>query len=92
MLPNRTILFPAIAVVVLASMLWDIVSAYLAGGEDAPGVMVLVIAIVILGGGTVFSAIQTYRTWKALNAEQEKKAQEKSADAAQPEEAGEAQE
>lgn len=74
--PNRTILFPVIAVMVLSSMLWDIVSAYVAGGDDAPSTPILVVAIVVLGGGTVFSVIQAWRTWKALNEEEQKKAEE----------------
>ena len=90
--PNRTVFFPVIAVMVLGSMLWDIVSAYIKGGEDAPSVLVLVIACVVLGGGVEFSAFQSYRTWKALNEEQEKKAQEKAEEAAKLEQAQEDQE
>ena len=75
--PNRTVIFPALAVFLLAAMLWDIVSAYIAGGEDAPSLTVLIVAIVVLGGGTVFALLQSYRTWKALNAEKEKEAEEK---------------
>ena len=61
---------------VLSSMLWDVVEAFLAGGEEAPSVPMLILAIVLLGGGTIFSAIQTYRTWKALSEEDRQKAEE----------------
>lgn len=70
---SRTIYFPMIGFLILASMLWDVVSGYLAGGEDAPSLLVLIVSIVVLGGGVIFTAFQTYRTYKAEYAEFEKK-------------------
>lgn len=61
---NRTIYFPMIGFVVLVSMLWDAVSGYLAGGEEAPTMAQLIISVVLFGGGAIFTAIQTYRTYK----------------------------
>ena len=39
----------------LASMLWTIVRAYLAGGPDAPTLKILLLGIAVLGGGILFS-------------------------------------
>ena len=70
---SRTIYFPAIGCVVLVSMLWEAISGYLAGGPDAPTVVQLIFSVVLFGGGAVFTAIQTYRTYKAEYAAYEKK-------------------
>ena len=39
----------------LASMLWTIVRAYLAGGPDAPTLKILLLGIAVFGGGILFS-------------------------------------
>lgn len=70
---SRTIYFPAIGCVVLVSMLWEAVSGYLAGGAHAPTIPQLIFSVVLFGGGAIFTAIQTYRTYKAEYAEYEKK-------------------
>ena len=58
---GRIISVSCLTVVVLLSMLWEIVSAYLAGGSDAPSIGILIAAIVILGGGTLFAIILILR-------------------------------
>ena len=42
------------ALLLLAYMLAKIVQAYIVGGTDAPGIKVLLLGIVVLGGGIVF--------------------------------------
>ena len=50
---NRIIL-NGTALLLLAYMLAKIVQAYIVGGADAPGIKVLLLGIVVLGGGIVF--------------------------------------
>ena len=42
--------------------LWQIVRMYIAGGEGAPSIWLLLLGIVVLGGGSVFVAIATVRS------------------------------
>ena len=50
---NRIIL-NGTALLLLAYMLAKVVQAYIIGGADAPGIKVLLLGIVVLGGGIVF--------------------------------------
>lgn len=50
---NRIIL-NGTALLLLAYMLEKVVQAYIVGGADAPGIKVLLLGIVVLGGGIVF--------------------------------------
>lgn len=50
---NRIIL-NGTALLLLAYMLAKVVQAYIVGGADAPGIKVLLLGIVVLGGGIVF--------------------------------------
>lgn len=70
---SRTVYFPMIGFVVLVAMLWEAVSGYMAGGEDAPTMAQLIVSVVLFGGGAIFTAVQTYRTYKAEYREFEKK-------------------
>ncbi len=58
---NNLIFVSGMAFLLLASMLWKIVSAYLKGGSDAPSTAVLIAGILVLGGGMIFSAVIIYR-------------------------------
>lgn len=51
---NRIVL-AGMVLLLLASMLWTIVRAYLAGGPDAPTLKILLLGIAVLGGGILFS-------------------------------------
>lgn len=53
---NRIVLC-GISAVMLASMLWTIVKAYLAGGPEAPTLTILLLAIAVLGGGIAFAVV-----------------------------------
>ena len=52
---TRIISVSGLAVFVLGSMLWEIISAYIRGGTDAPTIGILIAAIVVLGGGIAFA-------------------------------------
>lgn len=51
---NRIVL-AGLVLLMLCSMLFTIVKAYLAGGPDAPTLAILLLAIAVLGGGIVFA-------------------------------------
>lgn len=57
---NR-IVISGLVFLLLASMLWEIVSAYYRGGSEAPSIPLLIAGIVVLGGGMVFAAVILYR-------------------------------
>lgn len=60
---NRIVLC-GITAVMLASMLWTIVKAYLAGGSEAPTLAILLLAIAVLGGGMVFALVYAFSLLK----------------------------
>lgn len=51
---NRIVL-AGMVLLLLASMLWTIIRAYLAGGPDAPTLKILLLGIAVLGGGILFA-------------------------------------
>lgn len=60
----RIVSVSGLTVFVLGSMLWEIVSAYLRGGSDAPTVGILIAGILILGGGILFAVLLIVRNSK----------------------------
>ena len=48
--------------------LWQIIQMYIAGGEEAPSIWLLLLGILVLGGGSVFVAIVTVRKVLQLKA------------------------
>lgn len=62
----RMVSVSGLAVFVLGYMLWEIVSAYIQGGQDAPTLGILIAAIVILGGGIVFALWIMFAKGKAF--------------------------
>jgi len=71
-----TVFIRVIAAGFVLYSLWEIVSAFLKGGEDAPSLTLLLIAIVVLGGGGVFIALMAWKEWKNYKAAQEAPAEE----------------
>lgn len=65
---NPTTLFGVrvLAVAYLGYSLWQIIQMYIEGGEQAPSLLLLILAIVVLGGGAVFIAVATILKLKQL--------------------------
>ena len=68
---KRTIPFRLIAIAFLLYMLVDIVCKYVQGGPDAPTTFALVLAAVIMGGGSVLVGWLTWRNWKQAKKDEE---------------------
>lgn len=62
--PNNTVMIRLLAIGYVAYLCVNMIKLYIAGGSDAPSLTALVLGIVVLGGGSVFMAIITYREWK----------------------------
>lgn len=58
----------ALAVGYLIYSLWQIIKMYMEGGEEAPSIWMLLLAIVVLGGGAVWIAIVTIKKVLELRA------------------------
>ncbi len=69
---NPTTLFGirALAVGYLIYCLWQIIKMYMEGGEGAPSIWLLLLAIVVLGGGAVWIAIITFLKLRQLKEEE----------------------
>ena len=64
--PTTMILFRALAIGYVIWILKDLVAAYIAGGEEAPSLPMLIGAIVVLGAGCVVVGIMSYNQWKKM--------------------------
>jgi len=64
--PTTMILFRLLAIGYVLWIMKDLVAAYIAGGEEAPSLWMLLGAIVLLGGGCVFIGIMSYKQWKRM--------------------------
>ncbi len=62
--PRITLGTRVLGVLFVLYMLWQTVSDYLAGGDEAPSVAMLLLSIVVLGGGALFIGILGYREWQ----------------------------
>ena len=66
---TRAATFRLIAVGVVLYWLFGIVKAYLQGGPEAPSLGLLIVAIVIMGGGSAVIGLLTWKNWKKAKAE-----------------------
>lgn len=66
---NRQMIFRIAAICLILYWLVDIVKAYMQGGADAPSLTLLILALVIMGGGSIVVGFLTWRTWKKSKAE-----------------------
>lgn len=61
---NQAFGFRALAILVVLYMLFQVIQGYIAGGEDAPSLTLLILSIVLLGGGAAAIGILSYIQWK----------------------------
>lgn len=80
--PNALLGIRALAVGYLIYCLWQIVKMYMEGGEEAPSVWLLILAIVVLGGGAVWIAIMTFLKLKELKEQERARLDEEDAEQA----------
>lgn len=85
--PNTLLGVRILAVGYLIYCLWSIIKMYMEGGEDAPSLWLLILAIVVLGGGAVFIAVVTIQKIKQLKDEERARLDEEDALLAAQEEA-----
>ena len=64
--PSTMIMFRVLAIGYVLWILKDLVKAYIAGGEEAPSLPLLIGAILVLGAGCVFVGIMSYKQWKQM--------------------------
>ena len=69
--PNNMVLIRLLAVGYLMYCLYEMIEMYIAGGEDAPSLGLLIGAIVLFVGGSVWVGIITWRQFKRLKEEQQ---------------------
>ena len=85
--PNTLLGVRVLAVGYLIYCLWSIIKMYMEGGEEAPSLWLLILAIAVLGGGAVFIAVVTIQKIKQLKDEERARLDEEDALLAAQEEA-----
>ncbi len=78
--PNTLLGIRALAVGYLIYCLWQIVKMFIEGGEEAPSIWLLLLAIVVLGGGAVWIAVMTILKLKQLREEERARLDEEDAE------------
>lgn len=67
--PTTMIFFRILAVGYVIWILKDLVVAYMAGGEDAPSLGMLITTIVVFGAGIAFIVVSSIKQWKTMKAD-----------------------
>lgn len=73
---NNVMMIRVLAVGYILYMLYDTITMYIKGGEDAPSLAVLLVCILVLGGGSVGIGLITFNQWKKHKAQQQLEAEE----------------
>lgn len=66
--PNTMVMIRLLAVGYVLYTVWEIIKLYIAGGEDAPKLWMVILSVVVFVGGSVWIGWMTYKEWKRLNA------------------------
>ncbi len=69
--PTAMLFMCGIVILAVLYMLWQVVSAYLAGGEGAPSLTVVIVGALLLVGGCIFIGSMAFRLYKQSKEEQE---------------------
>ena len=69
--PNNMLMIRVLAVGYLMYMLYQMITAYISGSEDAPSLALLIVAIVIFAGGSVWIGVTSWKQYKRMKAEQQ---------------------
>lgn len=62
--PTAMLFMCGIVILAVLYMLWQVVSAFLQGGEGAPSLAVVIIGAVLLVGGCIFIGFLAFRLYK----------------------------
>lgn len=73
--PDNIFLFRLLAVGYILYIVWKTISLYIAGGEDAPKLWMLCLSTVLLGGGAIYLAVISYKSWKQAKAQLQEEAE-----------------
>ena len=73
---DNTFFFRLLAAGYVLYMAWKTLELYLAGGEDAPELWLLCLSMVVLGGGGIWLAISSFKTWRKAKAQEKEAEQE----------------
>lgn len=84
---DSMLMFRLLAAGYILYMAWQIVKAYMEGGEEAPSVLILVLSIVLLGGGAVFILVISLKQYRANKQQIEEQIAQARAEAEQEEQA-----
>lgn len=69
--PTAMLFMCGIVILAVLYMLWQVVSAYLQGGEGAPSLAVVIIGAILLVGGCIFIGFLAFRLYKQSKEEAE---------------------
>lgn len=69
--PDNAFVFRMVAVAYVLYLVWKTIGLYMAGGEDAPSLLVLCLSTVVLGGGAIVLGVISYKKWKKEKAQQQ---------------------
>lgn len=67
--PTTMLLFRALAVGYVLWILKDLIQGYIAGGEEAPSLGLVIGAALVFGAGIAFIVVTSIKQWKAMKQE-----------------------
>lgn len=64
--PTTMVMFRVLAIGYVLWMLKDVVKAYFEGGPEAPSGLLVLVAVLVLGGGCAWIGFMTFKQWKQM--------------------------